>query len=412
MTVLTDACAAFARQGQGEDCGQYIFQIPRQGRAFVGIGVHRTVSCQEGTFTICDESGQRTIACTDNPLQQAGTLLEPDRPSFWMVGPDLARSVSDPALPLIYCVQPKVEIEIAGDANDLETASELTAEPAEGWTTQDDATFTRRLESAIATLSDYPDGKMIITRSYRRTCAGRDPFELFRIFAASEPSAACNHFARIGENAISLGCSPENVFEVRDGKLIFDVVAATRGKSADPETDARWKEALRTDAKEQREHIMAFERYRQRIETLIQPNSLEIDFQMKVLELGNVRHLYSRASGTLREDLDWQTILSDSFPALISYPPALQSIADPQQEPLRYYGGIVGRVGGGMRDAAFFLNLRAALTLNDVLHTQGGVGVIRESEPAKELLEVRNKLSGLFKAIAAWENLETTQPRA
>jgi len=65
---------------------------------------------------------------------------------------------------------------------------------------------------------------------------------------------------------------------------------------------------------------------------------------------------------------------------------------------------VLGRVAAGQGQAAFFLNLRAALIKDNDLHTQGGVGVIAESLPAKELLEVRNKLSGLMKAISAWES--------
>jgi isochorismate synthase EntC len=95
--------------------------------------------------------------------------------------------------------------------------------------------------------------------------------------------------------------------------------------------------------------------------------------------------------------------LADSFPALISYPEALQSLADNGSEPLRFYGGVLGRVTAGQEQAAFYLNLRAALIKGSILHTQGGVGVIAESEPVKELLEVRNKLSGLMKAVSAWE---------
>lgn len=403
MSVLDQACEVFTGSTGVAAGGQYIFHIPRRGVAHVGIGCHRTVSYSREGFTVTDTDGSRTVACAGDPIAQAPELLDPEHASFWIISPDLARRVHDPSLPLIHCIQPveEVTIELPGDAD--REGIPLPDQLAQGWQTQSDEAFLDRLRSGIATLQAYPDGKMIITRSYRRDCAGRDPFALFKVFAASEPAAACSHFLRIGDHAVSLGCSPENVFEVRGGRLVFDVVAATRGKSSDPATDARWREALRNDPKERREHMMAFERYLARIEGLVQPGSVEIECQLEVLELGNVRHLFSRASGTLREDRDWRGILADSFPALVSYPDALQDAADPQIEPLRFYGGILGRVSADGQDAAFFLNLRAALIAGDALHTQGGVGVIAQSEPDKELLEVRNKLTGLFKAVAAWE---------
>lgn len=403
MTVLDQACDLLAVAGPGEAGGQYLFHVPRQGVAHIGIGRRRTISRSRDGVTVIDADGTRTLPCERNPVAQVAGLLDPDRPSFWMISPDLARKVHDPTLPLIYCVQPQEELRIDCPSGVSGPGTILPDKLAEAWTTQDDKAFVERLRQGIATLRDYPDGKMILTRSYQRDCTGRDPFDLFRLFAASEPSAACNHFLRLADGVASLGCSPENVFEVCGGRLVFDVVAATRGKSSDPETDARWRETLRNDPKERREHMMAFERYLARIEGLVMPGSMEVEFQLEVLELGNVRHLYSRASGRLREDRDWRGILADSFPALVSYPDALQELADPQVEPLRYYGGILGRVAAGGADAAFFLNLRAALVANGTLHTQGGVGVIAQSEPDKELLEVRNKLTGLFKAVAAWE---------
>ena len=72
-----------------------------------------------------------------------------------------------------------------------------------------------------------------------------------------EPAAACSHFLQIDEGICSFGCSPENVFEVENGRLIFDVVAGTRGVSPGPDKDARWLTTLQTDPKELREHMMA-----------------------------------------------------------------------------------------------------------------------------------------------------------
>lgn len=402
MSVFSQAFDLFSDR-QVAEAGQYIFHIPRRTKAYVGLGCHRRITYGRDGFIVSGQSGSDHIPCTGNPLEQVRSLLDPGFPSFWMISPDLGRASHDPDLPLILCVQPELEVSVEGFGSHGRFECALSAEPAGGWEHEPDKEFLERLANGIAVLQDYPDGKMILTRSYQRDIGSRDPLSLFRIFAGSEPSSACNHFFRVDAGIASLGCSPENVFEVHEGRLSFDVVAATRGKSDDPATDARWREALRNDPKERREHMMAFDRYRARIDDLIEPGSLNIDFQLEILELGNVRHLYSRASGQLRSEWDWMRILSQSFPALVSYPEALQPLADTQHDPLRYYGGILGRVSADGKDAAFYLNLRAALAKRNTLYTQGGVGVIAQSEPDKELLEVRNKLRGLFKAVAQWE---------
>lgn len=404
MSVLPRALSLFEAGRPVEEAGQYIFHLPRRAKAHVGLGCHRRIAYGRDGFVVSADGGPISIPCAGDPLNQMRGLLDPGFPSFWMISPDLGRAVHDRDLPLILCVQPRFEVSIKGFGSHGQFERALAAEPAEDWQHQPDEEFLERLARGIAVLQDYPDGKMILTRSYQRAIGARDPLSLFAIFAGSEPASACNHYLQVDDGVASLGCSPENVFEVHEGRLSFDVVAATRGKSADPATDARWREALRNDPKERREHLLAFDRYKARIENLIEPGTLNIEFQLETLELGNVRHLYSRASGALRDDWDWMRILSDSFPALVSYPDALQPLADTQQDPLRYYGGILGRVSADGKDAAFFLNLRAALAKHGTLYTQGGVGVIAQSEPDKELLEVKNKLRGLFRAVAEWES--------
>ncbi len=402
MNALELACRYFApalKTGEG----QYLFHLPRQGKSYLGLGCHRIICYRRDGFHVQTGHGVEHYPAVDAPLAATAAFLDNRYPSFWAVSPDLCRPVSDSELPLLYCVQPRFEIAVEDFSAVQESGLQLPNAVTEGWDTETDEYFLARLERAVKILQNYPNGKMIITRPFKKIIAQRDPLALFQRFALSEPMAACSHFLQMDGQTCSLGCSPENVFELDRGKLVFDVVAATRGVSPDPDIDARWHEALLNDPKEQREHLMALERYRLRIEGLVEPGSLKEEQRLKVLQLGNVRHLYSRLSGRLRSEWNWERLLADSFPALMSYPEALQPFADDGSKPLRFYGGVLGRVAAGQEQAAFFLNLRAALIKDNVLHTQGGVGVIAESLPAKELLEVRNKLSGLMKSVSAWE---------
>lgn len=403
MNTFELACDDFERLREEDQAARYLLHFPRKSTAYLGLGCRKIISYGRSGFRVESPGGCQQMPAVANPLAAMQGLLDADRPSFWLVSPDLCRPVEDAELPLIVCVQPEFEVCMAGTGDVDEPAPKSLPAAAEGWQTQSDAEFVARLARSIEILQGYPEGKMIVTRAYQRPTGGHDPFRLFRLFAGTEGAAACNHFFSLADGICSLGCSPENVFEIADGRLAFDVVAGTRGISVDPATDARWLAALKNDPKERREHLLAFNRYRARIETLIAPGSLAIEQQLEVLRLGNVRHLYSRMSGEIRHGLDWSQLLVASFPALTSYPEAVQRQAEDAGAAFRFYGGIVGRVAPGGRDAAFFLNLRAALVKRDQLFTQGGVGVIAESQPDKELLEVNNKLSGLMKAIAAWE---------
>lgn len=403
MNMIHIASHQFEQLFNGGQNPQYIFHIPRQAKTYLGVGLAKSITCTYNTIKIVTPEKTIIKSVEEKIFDDINSHIDPSLPSFWIISPDLHRSTNDADIPIVACLQPNFELKIEKYPNKVDITNTLATAPATGWTTETDADFTARLKQGIERLQSFPDGKMIISRPYERNVSSRKPLDLFAIYAASEPAAACSHYFQISPNIVSLGCSPENVFEIDEGRLIFDVVAGTRGISSDPDTDARWMSALQNDLKERREHLMAFERYKARIQNLITPDTLKIERQLEVLQLGNVRHLYSSASGQLLDELDWFKILKNSLPALSSYPPALQSQSDESINPLRYYGGVVGRVANYGKDAKFYLNLRAALVKGDILYTQGGVGVIKESEAEKELLEVKNKLSGLFKSIAQWE---------
>jgi anthranilate/para-aminobenzoate synthase component I len=259
------------------------------------------------------------------------------------------------------------------------------------------------LEQAVAVLQKQP-GKMILMRPFeRRPDALGDPFRLFEIYAGSEPQCAAAHYFVRPDGMVSIGCTPENIFELDGREVLFDVVAATRGVVADPARDRQWARELETDPKEIREHEMALARYRARLDALCVPGSVRLELHRDVRQLAAVRHLYSRLRGTLRRATTYHELMADSYPPLESYPKELIALADTVRAPLRYYGGMVGRVEAGGRAARCYLNLRTVLIKDGGLFLCGGVGVIAESVPHLELIEVNNKLRALAQAIAAWE---------
>ena len=434
LTNLDAARAYFRRVriAQVELCERsYILHLPSSDTSWVGVGAHRLVHFSRQGFEMFSNGEKVFLPASGDIFRDLSKLLDPDLPCFFLVSLDIARSACDPALPLMSFMQPEAEICFSGRLETqqpaihaasqtaaalarqcLQEAAGLPLQPvgtsyssasAGDWTGEDDANFLERLERAVDKLQTV-HGKMIITRTYRKQVAeNADLFRLFEIYAGIESNAAACHFAKLGRGTSSVGCSPENIFEMHDRQLFFDVVASTRGISANPEEDARWLAELKSDPKERNEHIMALERYQKRMQRLCSPDSIKLDHHMDVRTLKHVRHLYSRVSGLMIENLDFFDLLHDSFPPLSSYPEELIPLSDPDKEPTRYYGGMIGRVGAGWRDASCFLNLRAALLQDRILHTQGGVGVIRNSIPRLELLEVANKLRGLKEAVAIWE---------
>ncbi len=48
------------------------------------------------------------------------------------------------------------------------------------------------------------------------------------------------------------------------------------------------------------------------------------------------------------------------------------------------------------------MNLRNVLMKDDVLYAKVGVGVLRESSSYRELMETRDKISGVMEAVDSW----------
>ncbi|MDD5366710.1 MAG: chorismate-binding protein [Gallionellaceae bacterium] len=408
----------------------YLFHIPQSGKTWVGASPSLLIRYSRRGFEVTSAGRQTTLTVAENPFQTLRKLIDPSRPCFFMVSLDMQRRSHDASLPLMVFIQPAVEVCFTRDAEgtgyevsagdrdsgqrvkallektvDLgfERNSSTAARPPSAWHTESDDEFLKRVRSAVEALQSTP-GKMIVTRSYNKIVGTDiDPFRLFEIYSKNEPGAAAAHFASLDDRTFSLGCSPENVFELDHRRLSFDVVASTRGISQDPDEDARWLQELLTDSKERKEHLMAFERYQSRLEGLCEAGSISQEQLMGVRTLRRVRHLHSRLSGTLRPEIDFLDLLEDSYPPLSSYPSELVPLADADTEPLRYYGGIVGHAAPGGQEVSCFLNLRSALIKEATLYTQGGVGVIADSKPNQEVLEVANKLRSLLEAISDWE---------
>jgi anthranilate/para-aminobenzoate synthase component I len=391
------------------DRAEYIFTLPREHSTIIGLGALRRIAYYADRIEL-EERGrvQRLALNARHPLRQVAEPLDSGYPAFWMISSDLNRRSLDPQMPLIMCVQAERELMLGGSLADPNASLRSTAGPFAGWETEDDESFRRRIAGSLETLGRYPQGKMIVTRPYqRRVPNAADPLRLFAIFAAAERAAAASHYLRVAPGITSLGCSPENVFELKDGNIAFDVVAGTRGISADPRTDAVWRHELQTCAKERREHMLAFERYEAQLKRITLAGSARIEHQREILELGKVRHLYSRISGRLSPSIHLLDLLEGALPPLAGYPEAVRKLEDDGSKPLRYYGGIVGRTEPGWRDARFFLNLRSAVIKGNTLYTQAGVGLVCEADADKEVLEVQNKLRGLLIAVKQWEG---TQP--
>ena len=99
-------------------------------------------------------------------------------------------------------------------------------------------------------------------------------------------------------------------------------------------------------------------------------------------------------------DVQFCDLWEDIFPLLSTRPRQLLPLADAEDGPHHYYGGLLGH--GRANVGGCFMNLRNVLMKDDVLYAKVGVGVLRESSSYRELMETRDKISGVMEAVDSW----------
>ena len=412
---------------------KYLLYTPQQKTVVVGIGEKRTITLHDNILIISeqDKTIQQKIDKTE-VFECLRNLLDLDKPFFFLISLDIYRQVSREGLPLMIFIEPELEMSFnqASQRNPLvnfgneenysqyltgfqeETLSHDISQIDSGdlksnnwnWLGENDESFLSRLHEAVKILQMESEGKMILTRQWqKRIRSNHDYFSLFQIYSGLEPNCSASHYFQWQNKFISLGCSPENIFEINNNILSLDVVAGTRGIHSDKQKDIEWQWDLKNDPKEIAEHKMAFDRAYQKMERLCQFDDIVVKKKLTEKTLSQVRHLYSYLEGKLKNNLCLIDLLIDSYPSLISYPEKLINLADSMSQPSYFYGGMLGHNSVGGKISRCYLNLRAVLAYQDYLYTQTGVGVIKNSIPNLELLETYNKFKAINQAINYWE---------
>jgi anthranilate synthase component 1 len=123
---------------------------------------------------------------------------------------------------------------------------------------------------------------------------------------------------------------------------------------------------------------------------------------MEVERYSHVMHLVSTITGTLRSGATALDALRACFPAgTVTGAPklrAMEIIAEQEPETRGVYAGAVGYLAfGGNLDTA--IALRTLVVRDGVAYAQASAGIVADSEPHEEALEIDNKVAALLAAV-------------
>ena len=198
-----------------------------------------------------------------------------------------------------------------------------------------------------------------------------------------------------------ISSSPERLVRVRQGRVETRPIAGTRPRTHDTR-DSRWLNELRTDHKEQAEHIMLIDLERNDLGRVCVPGTIEVDELMVLESYAHVHHIVSNIGGDLRPDVTPVDVLRAVFPGgtITGCPKVrcMEIIAELENEGRGPYTGSAGYINhDGSMD--FNILIRTLFQKNRIMQFRAGAGIVADSVPERELEETRHKAKGLLLAL-------------
>lgn len=111
-----------------------------------------------------------------------------------------------------------------------------------------------------------------------------------------------------------ISCSPERLVKQIDRQVETRPIAGTRPRGITPEVDQALATELRSNAKEQAEHIMLVDLERNDLGRVCEWGTVQVDELLVIERYSHVMHLVSNVIGTLRSNVDSIDVIEALFP--------------------------------------------------------------------------------------------------
>ncbi|PEJ59862.1 aminodeoxychorismate synthase component I [Bacillus sp. AFS002410] len=206
-----------------------------------------------------------------------------------------------------------------------------------------------------------------------------------------------------------VSCSPELLVAKRDQEVWTRPIAGTRSRGNTIEEEQQLMEELRSNEKEQAEHIMLVDLERNDLGRVCEYGTVEVDELLVIEKYSHVMHLVSNVRGKLQKDKDSFDLLKAVFPGgTITGAPKIRTMEIIEElEPTKrgIYTGSVGWIGF-TGDMELNITIRTMITKDEQAYVQAGAGIVIDSNPKHEYLE------SLKKAQALWTAKKVSEEKA
>ena len=221
-----------------------------------------------------------------------------------------------------------------------------------------------------------------------------DHLSFYRALRSKNPSPYL--FLLQFENFSIAGSSPEVMIRLVDGHLLLRPIAGTRKRGRTIEKDLEMENELINDVKERAEHLMLVDLGRNDVGRVAKPGTVKVTDLMRIERYSHVMHIVSDVEAIIDDKYDMFDLFMATFTAgtMTGAPKirAMELIAQFEGIKRNFYSGSIAYFGfDGNMDSA--ITIRTTMLTKDKVIFQAGAGVVADSKPEDEYLEVQNKLA-------------------
>ncbi len=230
--------------------------------------------------------------------------------------------------------------------------------------------------------------------------ANIDKLSFYRVLRNKNPSPYM--FLLDYHDFAIVGSSPEVMVGLQNNHITLRPIAGTRKRGSTYEKDRAYEEELLGDEKERAEHLMLVDLGRNDVGKVAKVGTVAVKEMMRVERYSHVMHMVSDVEGSLDEKKDMFDLFAATFTAgtMTGTPKirAMELISDFEGIKRGFYSGAVGYFGfDGNMDSAIMI--RTAYLDDEKIIFQAGAGIVADSKPELEFLEVTNKLGAMTSSL-------------
>ena len=247
--------------------------------------------------------------------------------------------------------------------------------------------------------------QILMTNRYT-TKAKIDNLSFYRLLRSKNPSPYL--FLLEYEDFCIAGSSPEVMVRLTDNRILLRPIAGTRKRGKTIAKDLEMEHEMLNDPKEVAEHVMLIDLGRNDVGRVAKTGTVEVTDKMRVERYSHVMHMVSDVEANLDEKYDMFDLFAATFTAgtMTGAPKirAMELIAGFENLKRSFYSGSIAYFGfDGNMDSA--ITIRTTLIKDDLVVFQSGAGVVADSIPELEFLEVNNKLAANISTLEDLSNL-------